>query len=89
MAGVEDVGCVGMKQSSKSGGSVIGSTKNSVDYIFESEVTSGIKIFFLVWTIFKIFIEIITILLLFPISDFFAGRHMGSYLPHQGSNPHP
>ena len=46
MAGVEDVGCVGMKQSSKSGGSVTGSTKNSVDYIFESEVTSGIKIFF-------------------------------------------
>ena len=37
---------LGMKQSSRSAGSVIGSTKNSVDYIFESEVTSGIKIFF-------------------------------------------
>ena len=81
---------LGMKQSSRSAGSVIGSTKNNVDYIFESEVTSGIKIFFfLMWTIFKIFIEIITILLLFPVSDFFTGRHMGSYRPHQGSNPHP
>ena len=42
------------------------------------------------WTIFKVFIEFVTILLLFYVFfGFLATRHMGSYLPDQGSNPNP
>ena len=46
------------------------------------------KIFFLTWTIFKIFIEFITILLLFYVLVFSAMRHVGFLLPDKGSNPH-
>ena len=38
------------------------------------------------WTIFKVFIESVTLLLLFCVLVFLATRHVGSYLPDQGSN---
>ena len=41
------------------------------------------------WTILKVFIECVTILLLFHVLVFLAKRHVGSLLPHQGWNPHP
>ena len=41
------------------------------------------------WTIFKVFIEVVTALLLLFMFWFLAGRHRGSQLPRQGSNPHP
>ena len=45
---------------------------------------------FLTWTIFlKVFIEFVTILLLFYVFWFFGTRHVGSQLPNQGSTPHP
>ena len=46
---------------------------------------------FLIWNIFKVFIEFATILLLFCLCfDFFlAVRHVGSYLLHQPLNLHP
>ena len=42
------------------------------------------------WTIFKVFIEFVTILLLVyvVIFFFFAERHVGSYIPHQRLNLH-
>ena len=45
------------------------------------------KDFFLRWTIFKISIELVTILLLVSCLSFLATRPSGSYLPDQGSNP--
>ena len=47
------------------------------------------KIFFLMWTIFKVFIETVTILLLFYVLVFLAKRHVGSLLSRQGWNLHP
>ena len=44
-------------------------------------------LFFLMWAIFKVFIEFVTVLILFYISWFLALKHVGSYLPDQGSNP--
>ena len=41
------------------------------------------------WAIFKVFIEGITILFLFYVLVFLAGRHEGFYLSNQGLNPHP
>ena len=41
------------------------------------------------WTIFKVFIETVTILLLFYVLVFLAKRHVGSLLSHQGWNLHP
>ena len=41
------------------------------------------------WTIFKIFIESIIILLLFYALVFWALKHEGSKLSSQGENPHP
>ena len=41
------------------------------------------------WTTFKVFIEFVTILLLFYVLVFLAPRHVASQLPNQGSNPHP
>ena len=41
------------------------------------------------WIIFKVFIELVTILLLFHVVGFLAERHVGSQLPNQGSNPQP
>ena len=44
------------------------------------------------WTIFKVFFEFVTILLMFYGFFFFfflAMRHVRSYLPDQGLNPHP
>ena len=41
------------------------------------------------WTIFKVFIEFVIILLLFYVLVFLAPRHVGSQLPDQGSNPRP
>ena len=41
------------------------------------------------WTIFQVFIEFVTILLLFYVLVFLATRHVGSYLPDQELNPHP
>ena len=40
------------------------------------------------WTIFKVFIEFVTILHVFHVLVF-ASRHVGSELQDQGSNPHP
>ena len=37
---------------------------------------------------FSVFTEFVTILLLFYVLDFFAKRHMVSYLPNQGLNSH-
>ena len=45
--------------------------------------------FFLMWMIFKVFIELVTVLLLFNVLVFLAKSHMGSWLPNQGLNPHP
>ena len=39
--------------------------------------------------LFKVFVEFVTILLLFLCFGFLSGRHVGSQLPRQGSNPHP
>ena len=46
------------------------------------------KIFFWMWTIFKVFIDFITISLLFFVLFFLASRLVGSQLPNQGSNLH-
>ena len=40
------------------------------------------------WTIFKVFIEFVTILLVSGFV-FLAARHVGSSLPNQGLNPQP
>ena len=40
------------------------------------------------WAISKVFIEFVTILLLF-LFGFLATRHLGSQLPNQGLNLHP
>ena len=46
--------------------------------------------FFLMWVIFKVFIEFVIILLLFCFGDFCLPlRHVGSHLPNQESNPYP
>ena len=39
------------------------------------------------WTIFEVFIEFVTILLLSYILLFLARKHVGSSLPNQGLNP--
>ena len=44
---------------------------------------------FLRWTILKIFIELVTILLLVLCFSYLAPRPSGPYLPDQGSNTHP
>ena len=42
------------------------------------------------WTIFKVFIQFVTVWLLFQAVGFFlAMKHVGSLLPDQGLNPHP
>ena len=41
------------------------------------------------WGIFKVFIEFVTVLILFYISWFLALKHVGCYCPNQGSNPQP
>ena len=41
-------------------------------------MTFFFKTFFLMWTIFKVFIEFVTILLLFYVLVFLAMRHVGS-----------
>ena len=48
-----------------------------------------LKTFFLMWTIFEVFIEFVAILLLFHVLFFLAMRHVGSQLPDWGLNPHP
>ena len=40
-------------------------------------------------TIFKVFIEFVTILFLFYVLVFLAMRHVGSHFPDQGLNPCP
>ena len=40
-------------------------------------------------TLFKVFIEFVTILSLFYVFGFLDGRHVVSQLPNQGSNLHP
>ena len=40
------------------------------------------------WTIFKVFIELVAILILFYALVFLAMRHVGSKLPMQGLNLH-
>ena len=44
---------------------------------------------FLIWTIFKIFIEFVTLLLLFYVLVFWPQPTWDSLLPKQGSNPDP
>ena len=52
---------------------------------------------FFMWIIFKVFIEFFTALLLFYVFFVvvvvvlfcFAMKHVGSWLPNQGLNPHP
>ena len=46
-----------------------------------------LRFFFLLWTIFKVFIEFVTILIL--CFGFVVVRHVGSQLPDQGSNLYP
>ena len=41
------------------------------------------------WIIFKVFIEFVTILLLFHIFVFLAARHVGSLLPDKRLSSHP
>ena len=41
------------------------------------------------WTIFKVIIEFVTILLVVYVLIFLAISHVGSSLPDQGSNLHP
>ena len=45
-----------------------------------------LKDFLLMWTIFKVFIEFVTILLLFYVFSFLATRRVGSELSDQGLN---
>ena len=49
------------------------------------------KKYFFMWTIFKVFIEFVTVLLLFYVflGGFLAMKHVGPQLPNQGSNVHP
>ena len=44
---------------------------------------------FLMWTIFKVFIQSVTILFLLLCFGFLVVRQVGSKIPDQGSNPHP
>ena len=44
---------------------------------------------FLRWTIFKVFIEFVTIFLLFYVLVSLTMRNVGSLLPNQGLNSHP
>ena len=45
---------------------------------------------FLMWVIFKVFIEFFMVLLpLFTYIGFMVTRHVESWLPSQGLNPHP
>ena len=46
-----------------------------------------LKFFFPLWTIFEVFIEFVTILLLSYVLLFLARKHVGSSLPNQGLNP--
>ena len=48
-----------------------------------------LKTFFLMWITFKVFIEFVTILLLFYVLVFLAPRPVGSQLADQGSNLTP
>ena len=41
-----------------------------------------LKIFLKMWTIFKVFIEFVTVLILFYVSVFLVMRHMGFQLPN-------
>ena len=41
------------------------------------------------WSILKVFIEFVTMLLLFYVLVFLATRHVGSQLPDQGLNSDP
>ena len=41
------------------------------------------------WTIFKVFIEFVTISFLFYVLVFWPWRHVGSLLPDQGLNLYP
>ena len=47
------------------------------------------KIFFLMWTIFKVFIEFVTILLLFYVFSFFGCEACGILAPQPGMEPAP
>ena len=47
------------------------------------------KIFFYVWTIFKVFIEFVATLFLFYVLVFSTSRHVGSQPPDHGLNLHP
>ena len=49
----------------------------------------ALKIFFSMWTIFKVFLEFVIILCLFLCFCFLAQRHVGSQLPNLRSNQHP
>ena len=46
------------------------------------------KGFFLMWTVFKVFTESLQYCFCF-VFCFLAKRHVGSWLPEQGSNLHP
>ena len=50
--------------------------------------TEFTQYFFFKWTIFKGFIQSVTILFLLLCFGFLVVRHVGSKIPHQGSNPH-
>ena len=50
-------------------------------------IISFLKDFFLMWTIFKVFTESVTVLLQFCFG-FLALRYVGSQLPNQGLNLH-
>ena len=53
--------------------------------IFKRKAT--VAFFFLMWAIFKVFIEFVAVLLLFYVLIYLAIWHLGSYIPNQGSKP--
>ena len=63
------------------------------DFHFHFSTCRYLIFFFNLWTIFEVFIEYVTTLLLFYVWGFFAfvfvTRHVGSLLPDQESNLHP
>ena len=54
------------------------------DECFKDSTPLSTPSYFLMWTIFKVFIEFVTTLFWV-----FGHGRVGSWRPHQGSNPHP
>ena len=67
---------------------VVAITFLSIYFMPDSLLIDSHGISFRMCTILKVFIEFVTILLLFSVLFFFAAKHVGSQLPDKGWNPH-